>query len=108
MQLCGLLPLPQVDVLMSGLRLEIRYNVKPGSRSPIEKLKMKLTTNAEKNYVCPTLADSSAKAGCYSVSQHRSACQAVHYFCCAKYVVCFINGMSIFFLSLTFYLAGKF
>ena len=41
----------------------------PGPK-PSEKLMMKLTTNAQKNSVCPILADSFTKADCYSVCQH--------------------------------------
>jgi hypothetical protein len=39
---------------------------------PIEKLMMKLTTNAQKNYVRPILAESWSTADCSSVRQHSS------------------------------------
>jgi len=57
-----------------GYGLLLCWYFKTGSRQlkPIEELMMKITTNAEKNFVCPMLADSSTTADCYSDCQHRS------------------------------------
>jgi hypothetical protein len=55
-----------------GLLLCWHFIIVSRQQEPIEKLMMKLTTNAEMKFVCPILADSIAKADCCSVSQHCS------------------------------------
>jgi len=52
-------------------------------QEPIEKLVMKLPTNAQLKIVCPILADSCTNADCSSVRQHSSkphvACCRIHF-----------------------------